>query len=121
MQIKTSYFVKYNNGTSAWYAIGKEFSEEDMLSKEERPILCAADDKFLKNKETEEVVKQIWLKNLSVEDFEEISEEEAEIIFKEQERKIKEKMEEEIKKSKEEENVINQENNETSFDEVDDK
>lgn len=86
MQVKTSYFVTYENGSAIWYAVNKEVSEEGMVSKEERPMLCAEEGKSLKRKGTNEIAKQIWLKDLSIEDFEEISDEEAEAIMEEERR-----------------------------------
>ena len=52
MQVKTSYFVKYENGTSAWLAVGVT-PTGDILSTEERPMLFPNEGKVLKKKGTE--------------------------------------------------------------------
>lgn len=84
MQVKTSYFVKYENGSAIWYAVNKEVSEEGMVSKEERPMLCADEGKALKRKGTNEIASQIWLKDTVESDWEEISQEEADHIIEEE-------------------------------------
>ena len=84
MQVKASYFVKYENGSTVWYAVNKEVSEEGMVSKEERPMLCADEGKALKKKGTNEIASQIWLKDTVESDWEEISQEEANHIMEEE-------------------------------------
>ena len=85
MQIKKSYMVSYENGTSVWYAVDKEFSEDGIVSKEERPMLCADEGKTLKNKKDNYIIDKVWLKDTTEEDWEEISKEEADAIREEQE------------------------------------
>lgn len=85
MQIKKSYMVSYENGTSVWYAVDKEFSEDGIVAKEERPMLCADEGKMLKSKKDNYIIDKVWLKDTTEEDWEEISKEEADAIREEQE------------------------------------
>lgn len=92
MQIKMSYFVKYENGTSAWLAAGIT-PQGDILSTEERPMLFPDESKVLKKKGTENEYSQgLWLKDSKEEDWEEVSEAEYEAYVKAEEEKAKQEM-----------------------------
>ncbi len=93
MQVKKSYFVKYENGTSAWLAVGI-VPTGDILSTEERPMLFPDEGKVLKKKETENEYSQgLWLKDSKEEDWEEVSEAEYEAYVKAEEEKQRLEME----------------------------
>ena len=85
MKIQKSYMVVYENGTAVWYNSGKEFSEEGMVSKEERPVLFPDPDMMLQHKTTGEITGSVWLKDSSEDDWKEIPKSEADAIREEQE------------------------------------
>lgn len=92
MQIKMSYFVKYENGTSAWLAVSV-VPQGDILSKEERPMLFPDEGKILKKKGAEAEYSQgLWLKDSKEEDWEEVSEAEYEAYVKTEEEKAKQEI-----------------------------
>ena len=92
MQIKKSYFVKYENGTSAWLAAGIT-PQGDILSTEERLMLFPDEGKVLKKKGTEAEYSQgLWLKDSKEEDWEEVSESEYEAYVKAEEEKAKQEI-----------------------------
>lgn len=73
MQIKTSYFVKLENGTNAWLAVGKEIPDGATIV-EERPMVIPDFGKVLQHKETGEISYGHWLKDDSADKWEEIEE-----------------------------------------------
>ena len=92
MQIKKSYFVKYENGTSAWLAVGIT-PQGDILSTEERLMLFPDEGKVLRKKGTEAEYSQgLWLKDSKEEDWEEVSESEYEAYVKAEEEKAKQEI-----------------------------
>lgn len=78
MKTKTSYMVKFENGTSVWFTPGRAIPEKEVVSKEERPMLYADEGKLLRNKNTQEVCECIWLKDTTEQDWEEIEKEQEE-------------------------------------------
>lgn len=74
MKIAMSYFVKFANGTSAWLAVGKSVPEEDIVEKQERPMIMPDDGKVLRHKETGDISTGHWLREGSADDWEEIDE-----------------------------------------------
>lgn len=88
MKVKMSYMVKFTNGTSAWFRAGTEAPTRDVESTEERPVLVADAGKMLRNKETGEICENIWLRDTTEEDYEEITREEAEEIMDKQRREF---------------------------------
>ena len=73
MKIEMSYLVKLENGTNAWLAAGKEIPAGATIV-EERPMLIPAEGMFVKHKVTGAVVGAHWLREGSIEDFEEVPE-----------------------------------------------
>jgi len=74
MQIKTSYFVKLENGTNAWLAVGKEIPDGATIV-EERPMVIPDFGKVLQHKETGEISSGHWLRGEdSADKWEEIEE-----------------------------------------------
>jgi hypothetical protein len=61
MKIVNSYFVQFENGTTAWLAVGK--SAENAKIVEERPMLMPDLGMVLKNKETGEESSGHWLRD----------------------------------------------------------
>lgn len=78
MKIVNSYFVQLENGMTAWLAVGKSAENAKIL--EERPMLMPDFGMVLKHKETGEISSGHWLREGSIDDYEEIPEpkEEAE-------------------------------------------
>lgn len=73
MKIEMSYLVKLENGTNAWLAAGKETPAGATII-EERPMLIPAEGMFVKHKVTGNVVGAHWLREGSIEDWEEVPE-----------------------------------------------
>lgn len=61
MKIANSYFVQFENGTTAWLAVGK--SAENAKIVEERPMLMPDFGMVLKHKETGEESSGHWLRD----------------------------------------------------------
>ena len=61
MKIQDSYFIKFENGTTAWLAVGKPVPENATII-EVRPILTPDDGMILRNKETGEESSGHWLR-----------------------------------------------------------
>lgn len=74
MKIQDSYFVKFENGTTAWLAVGKPVPDNATII-EVRPILTPDDGMILRNKETGETSAGHWLRGDDTADkWEEIEE-----------------------------------------------
>lgn len=74
MKTQDSYFVKFENGTTAWLAVGKPVPDNATVV-EVRPILMPDDGMILRNKETEETSTGRWLRGDDTADkWEEIEE-----------------------------------------------
>jgi hypothetical protein len=73
MKIEMSYLVKLENGTNAWLAAGKEIPAGATII-EERPMLIPAEGMSVKHKVTGNVVGAHWLREGSIEDWEEVPE-----------------------------------------------
>jgi hypothetical protein len=73
MKIEMSYLVKLENGTNAWLAVGKEIPAGAVIL-EERPMLIPDEGLFVKHKVTGNVVGAHWLREGSIEDWEEVPE-----------------------------------------------
>lgn len=71
MQTKDTYFIKFEDGKSAWLAPDKNIPD-GIIDKELRVMLFPADGKVLKHKETGEITDAIWLKDTKAEDYIEI-------------------------------------------------
>ena len=71
MITKDTYLVKFSDGKSAWLAPDKEIPE-GVEDKELRVMLFPDDGKVLKNKTTGEISDGIWLKDTTIDDYEEI-------------------------------------------------
>jgi hypothetical protein len=71
MEIKNSYFIKQADGTTAWLSINKEIPKEATVI-EERPMLVPSQNMVLHKKGTDIYCTGIWLKNETVEDWEEV-------------------------------------------------
>lgn len=71
MKIATSYFVKLENGTVAWLAVGRPVPENATIV-EERPMIMPDFGKILRNKKTGEESLGHWLRDGSADDWEEI-------------------------------------------------
>lgn len=67
MKIQDSYFVKFENGTAAWLAIGKPAPENATIV-EVRPMIIPDDGMVLRNKETGEESGGHWLRDGDNED-----------------------------------------------------
>lgn len=61
MKAVDSYFIKFENGTTAWLAVGKPVPENATVI-EVRPILTPDDGMILRNKETGETSSGHWLR-----------------------------------------------------------
>lgn len=88
MKTKMSYFVKFENGTSAWLAAGKEVPTE-AISSEERPMLFPEEGMVLRHKTSGEFSTGHWMREGSEADWEEITQEEYEAAMKEREAEMK--------------------------------
>lgn len=73
MEIKTTYFVKFENDTYAWLGIDVEIPAGATII-EERPMIMPSDGKVLRHKETGEMSFGHWLQNDSSDNWEEIEE-----------------------------------------------
>lgn len=74
MKIAMSYFVKLENGTNAWLAVGKEIPDGATIV-EERPMVIPDFGKVLQHKETGEISSGHWLRGEdSADKWEEIEE-----------------------------------------------
>lgn len=73
MKIEMSYLVKLENGTNAWLAAGKEIPTGATII-EERPMLIPAEGMFVKHKVTGNILGAHWLREGSIEDWEEVPE-----------------------------------------------
>lgn len=73
MKIVNSYFVQFENGTTAWLAVGKSAENAKIL--EERPMLMPDFGMMLKHKETGEISSGHWMRGDDAADkWEEITE-----------------------------------------------
>lgn len=73
MYTKLTYYIKYGDEKSAWLAPDKSPDEfENVTYIEERTLLFAEDGLQLKNKTTGEFTNGIWLKDTTIEDYEEV-------------------------------------------------
>lgn len=61
MKIQDSYFVKFENGTTAWLAVGKPVPAGAELV-EVRPMLMPDDGMVLRHKETGDISTGHWLR-----------------------------------------------------------
>jgi hypothetical protein len=84
MEVKISYLVKLENGTQAWLSVDKEVPEGATII-EERPVLIPSEGMVLHKKGTDEYSSSTWLRDSSIEEYEEITQEEYEEIIKEKE------------------------------------
>lgn len=73
MKAQDSYFVKFENGTSAWLAAGK-LAPDGATVVEVRPMIIPDDGMILRNKKTGEESSGHWLREGSADDWEEIPE-----------------------------------------------
>ena len=80
MKVAMSYFVKTKDGKSIWLAVGKSVPEEDIVEKQERPMIMPDLGKVLKHKVTGDLSSGHWLQEDSADDWEEIDEPEAEEV-----------------------------------------
>lgn len=73
MYTKVTYYITYGDGKNAWLSPDKSLDDfENITMKEERTILFAEDGLQLKNKNTGELTNGIWLKDTTIEDYEEV-------------------------------------------------
>lgn len=86
MEIKISYLVKLENGKQAWLSVGKEVPSGATII-EERPMLIPAQGKVLHKIGTDVYSFTTWLKDSTMEEWEEITQEAYDEIIKEQEEK----------------------------------
>lgn len=61
MKIEMSYLVKLENGTQAWFAVGKEVPSGATII-EERPMLIPDEGMVLRHKETSEISCGHWMR-----------------------------------------------------------
>lgn len=74
MKIADSYFVRFENGTTAWLAVGKPVPADAELV-EVRPMIVPDNGMILRNKETGEESSGHWLRDGdSADKWEEIEE-----------------------------------------------
>ena len=86
MEVKTSYFVELKNGIKAWLSVDRKVPES-AITIEERPMLIPSDGMVLHKNGTDEYYDCVWLKDSSIEEYEEITQAEYDLIF-ESEKKI---------------------------------
>ena len=73
MYTKVTYYITYGDGKSAWLSPNKSLDDfENITAKEERTLLFAEDGLQLKHKTTGEFTNGIWLKDTTIEDYEEV-------------------------------------------------
>lgn len=75
MFTKITYFIKYDSDKSAWLSENKLLEEFENISYiEEREILYPENGKLLKEKNNQEEIyfESIWLKNTTIDDYEEV-------------------------------------------------
>lgn len=73
MRVADSYFVRLPNGTTAWLAVGKPVPEGAEII-EVRPVIIPTFGMILRHKTSGETSSGHWLRDGSVEDWEEIEE-----------------------------------------------
>lgn len=73
MITKDTYFIKFEDGNSAWLAPDKEIPT-GALETEIRVMLFPEEGKVLKHKETGEINSGVWLKDSVISDYEEVEE-----------------------------------------------
>lgn len=81
MEIKTSYLVKLANGKQAWLSVDKEVPEGATII-EERPMLIPSQDMVLHKNGSDVYSFTTWLKDSTIEEWEEITQAEYEEIMK---------------------------------------
>lgn len=99
MKTKMSYFVKFENGTSAWLAAGKEVPAE-AISSEERPMLFPEEGMTLRHKTSGEFSTGHWMREGSEADWEEITQEEYEAAIKAKEAEFEAEMKKTMEENK---------------------
>ena len=77
MEVKTSYLVRLENNTTAWLSVDKEVPVGATII-EERPMLIPSEGMVLHRKGTDEYSTGIWLRDTTVDDWEEVTQEEWE-------------------------------------------
>lgn len=74
MKVQDSYFVRFENGTTAWLAVGKPAPEGAEIL-ETRPMIMPDDGMILRHKDTGEESSGHWLRGEDTEErWEEIPE-----------------------------------------------
>lgn len=84
MEVKISYLVKLENDKQAWLSVGKEVPSGATIL-EERPVLIPSEGKVLHKIGTDEYSYSTWLRDSSVDEWEEITQADYEEIIKEKE------------------------------------
>ena len=82
MQIRITYRGTLNNVRGLWCG----FKPEGAIISEERPVLIPSEGMVLHKIGTEEYSFGVWLKDSTIDDWEEITQEEYEEIVKKQEK-----------------------------------
>ena len=77
MKVAMSYFVKTKDGKSIWLAVGKSVPEEDIVEKQERPMIMPDLGKVLKHQVTGDLSSGHWLQEDSGDDWEDVEAEET--------------------------------------------
>lgn len=77
MEVKISYFVELPNGTKAWLSVEEEVPEGATII-EERPMLIPSEGMMLHKKGTNEYSSGTWLRDSTIDDWEEVTQEEWE-------------------------------------------
>ena len=75
MEVKISYLVKLDDGKQAWLSVNKEVPLGATII-EERPMLIPSENMVLHKKGTNEYSQGVWLRDSTIEDWEEITQEE---------------------------------------------
>lgn len=77
MEVKISYLVKLNDGKQAWLSVDREVPEGATII-EERPMLIPSEGMVLHKKGTNEYSSGTWLRDSTIDDWEEVTQEEWE-------------------------------------------
>lgn len=77
MEVKISYFVELSNGAKAWLSVNKEVPLGATII-EERPMLIPSEGMLLHKKGTNEYSSGTWLRDSTIDDWEEVTREEWE-------------------------------------------
>jgi hypothetical protein len=81
MEVKISYLVKLDDGKQAWLSVDRKVPEGATII-EERPMLIPSEGMVLHKKNTNEYSSGTWLRDSTIDEWEEVKEEEYDELTK---------------------------------------